>query len=153
MKKYLKSKVDLEVILQDNKWFFEKGTIFIFESVGWSVELHTSYSYDTSSAYIKTECIRLNKVIYNKMVSFYPEIKYEITELEENVINTIFKYTYKLNKYIKDNCVNGYINTINSKNSNFEFIFNLIETELKKEAEILNSNQKLLQVLNNKKLL
>ena len=45
------------------------------------------------------------------------------------------------------------INTINSKNSNFEFIFNLIETELKKEAEILNSNQKLLQVLNNKKLL
>ena len=95
MKKYLKSKVDLEVILQDNTWFFEKGTIFIFESVGWSVELHTSYSYDTRSAYIKTECIRLNKVIYNKMVSFYPEIKYEITELEENVINTIFKYTSK----------------------------------------------------------
>ena len=62
-------------------------------------------------------------------------------------------YVRKLSKYIKDNCVNGYINTINSKNSNFEFIFNLIETELKKEAEILNSNQKLLQVLNNKKLL
>src|SRR5574344_102778 len=37
-----------------------------------------------------------------------------------------FKYTYKLNKYIKDNCVNGYINTINSKKSNLKFIFNLI---------------------------
>ena len=109
MKKYLKSKVDLEVILQDNTWFFEKGTIFIFESVGWSVELHTSYSYDTSSAYIKTECIRLNKVIYNKMVSFYPEIKYEITELEENVINTIFKYTYKFLRSSKDNgALSGY---------------------------------------------
>ncbi len=64
MKTYLKSKVDLEVILQDNTWFFEKGTIFVFEPVGWSVK-YIQASYDTSSAYIKTECIRLNKVIYN----------------------------------------------------------------------------------------
>lgn len=92
MKTYLKSKVDLEVVLQDNTWFFEKNTIFVFESVGWSVK-YIQASYNTSSAYIKTECIRLNKVIYNKMVSFHPEIKYEITELEENVVNTTFKYT------------------------------------------------------------
>lgn len=89
MKKYLKSKVDLEVILQDNTWFFEKGTIFIFESVGWSVEYIPSYT-----AYIKTECMRLNKVIYNKMI-FSDEITYEVTELEENIINTMFKYTSK----------------------------------------------------------
>lgn len=92
MKTYLKSKVDLEVVLQDNTWFFEKNTIFVFESVGWSVK-YIQASYNTTSAYIKTECIRLNKVIYNKMVSFHPEIKYEITELEENVVNTTFKYT------------------------------------------------------------
>lgn len=93
MKINLKSKVDLEVILQDNTWFFEKGTIFIFESVGWSVE-YIQPSYNTSSAYIKTECMRLNKVIYNKMI-FSDEITYEVTELEENIINTMFKYTSK----------------------------------------------------------
>jgi hypothetical protein len=93
MKTYLKSKVDLEVILQDNTWFFEKGTIFVFEPVGWSVK-YIQASYNTSSAYIKTECIRLNKVIYNKMISFHPEIKCEMTEIEENVVNTTFKHTF-----------------------------------------------------------
>ena len=54
-----------------------------------------------------------------------------------------------------DKSINGYINAINSRNNSFEFIFNLIETELKKEAEILNNNnnKRLLRVLNNKKLL
>ena len=45
---------------------------------------------------------------------------------------------------------------INPRNNSFEFIFNLIEAELKKEAEILNNNnnnKRLLRVLNNKKLL
>ena len=85
----------------------------------------------------------LEKLIFASLIIFLKKSSYYCR----------FKYTYKLNKYIIDYCVYGYINTINSKNSNFEFIFNLIETELKKEAEILNSNQKLLQVLNNKKLL
>ena len=52
-----------------------------------------------------------------------------------------------------DKSINGYINAINSRNNSFEFIFNLIETELKKEAEILDNNKRLLRVLNNKKLL
>ena len=55
-----------------------------------------------------------------------------------------------------DKSINGYINAVNSRYNSFEFIFNLIETELKKEAEILNNNnnnKRLLRVLNNKKLL
>ena len=67
-----------------------------------------------------------------------------------------FRYPYRLNKCIEDKITNGYINAINSRNNSFEFIFNLIETELKKEAEILNNNnnnKRLLRVLNNKKLL
>ena len=61
-----------------------------------------------------------------------------------------------INDDIRDAITNGYINAINSRNNSFEFIFNLIETELKKEAEILNNNnnnKRLLRVLNNKKLL
>ena len=64
-----------------------------------------------------------------------------------------FRYPSRLNKCIEDKITNGYINAINSRNNSFEFIFNLIETELKNEAEILDNNRRLLRVLNNKKLL
>ena len=64
-----------------------------------------------------------------------------------------FRYPYRLNKCIEDKSINGYINAINPRNNSFEFIFNLIETELKNEAEILDNNRRLLRVLNNKKLL
>ena len=64
-----------------------------------------------------------------------------------------FKYPYRLNKCIEDKSINGYINAINSRNNSFEFIFNLIENQLKVEAEILHNNRRLLRVLNNKKLL
>ena len=64
-----------------------------------------------------------------------------------------FKYPSKLNKYIEDESINEYVNAINSKNDSFEFIWNLIKAELKNEAEILDNNKRLFQVLNNKKLL
>ena len=64
-----------------------------------------------------------------------------------------FRYPYRLNKCIEDKITNGYINAINSRNNSFEFIFNLIENQLKVEAEILHNNRRLLRVLNNKKLL
>ena len=64
-----------------------------------------------------------------------------------------FKYPYRLNKCIQDKSINGYINAINSRNNSFEFIFNLIENQLKVEAEILHNNRRLFRVLNNKKLL
>ena len=64
-----------------------------------------------------------------------------------------FRCPYRLNKCIEDKSINGYINAINPRNNSFEFIFNLIENELKKEAEILDNNRRLLRVLNHKKLL
>ncbi|MGJ0301266.1 hypothetical protein [Aliarcobacter cryaerophilus] len=64
-----------------------------------------------------------------------------------------FRYPIRLNKCIEDKITNGYINAINSRNNSFEFIFNLIENQLKVEAEILHNNRRLLRVLNNKKLL
>ena len=59
-----------------------------------------------------------------------------------------FKYPSKLNKYIEDESIDEYVNAINSKNDNFEFIWNLIEAELKNEALIFKNNHKLYRLLN-----
>ena len=88
----------------------------------------------------------LEKLIFASFIIFLKKSSYHCR----------FRYPYRLNKCIEDKITNGYINAINSRNNSFEFIFNLIETELKKEAEILNNNnnnKRLLRVLNNKKLL
>jgi hypothetical protein len=88
----------------------------------------------------------LEKLIFASLIIFLKKSSYHCR----------FRYPYRLNKCIEDKITNGYINAINSRNNSFEFIFNLIETELKKEAEILNNNnnnKRLLRVLNNKKLL
>ena len=88
----------------------------------------------------------LEKLIFASFIIF----------LKKSFFYCRFRYHPRLNKCIEDKITNGYINAINSRNNSFEFIFNLIETELKKEAEILNNNnnnKRLLRVLNNKKLL
>ena len=88
----------------------------------------------------------LEKLLFATLIIFLKKSSYHCR----------FRYPYRLNKCIEDKITNGYINAINSRNNSFEFIFNLIETELKKEAEILNNNnnnKRLLRVLNNKKLL
>ena len=88
----------------------------------------------------------LEKLIFASLIIFLKKSSYHCR----------FRYPSRLNKCIEDKITNGYINAINSRNNSFEFIFNLIETELKKEAEILNNNnnnKRLLRVLNNKKLL
>ena len=61
-----------------------------------------------------------------------------------------FRYPSKLNKYIENKSINEYVNAINSKNDRFEFIFDLIETKLKNEAEIFKNNPKLYKFLNGK---
>ena len=85
----------------------------------------------------------LEKLIFASFIIFLKKSSYHCR----------FRYPYRLNKCIEDKITNGYINAINSRNNSFEFIFNLIENELKKEAEILHNNRRLLRVLNNKKLL
>ena len=85
----------------------------------------------------------LEKLIFASLIIF----------LDKSFYYRRFKYPSKLNKYIEDESINEYVNAINSKNDSFEFIWNLIKTELKNEAEILDNNKRLFQVLNNKKLL
>ena len=96
----------------------------------------------------RTEMATLARQTVENLESSIPQLKEDVAILNKEI--------ERLNKCIEDKITNGYINAINSRNNSFEFIFNLIETELKKEAEILNNNnnnKRLLRVLNNKKLL
>lgn len=109
MKKHLRNKVKLEVILEDNTWFFDVGTIFIFEPVGFSVQ-YKPPDYSSGSEYIKTECIRLNKIFYNKTVYIgMDKFGTELTELNPNIINTTFKVTNK-NYYVTNYLTTEIIN-------------------------------------------
>ncbi|MCG3705029.1 hypothetical protein [Aliarcobacter butzleri] len=92
--------------------------------------------------FVLTE-FELEKLIFASLIIF----------LDKSFYYCRFQYPSKLNKYIEDESINEYVNAINSKNDSFEFIWNLIKTELKNEAEILDNNKRLFQVLNNKKLL
>ena len=85
----------------------------------------------------------LEKLIFASFIIF----------LKKSFFYCRFRYPYRLNKCIEDKSINGYINAINPRNNTFEFIFNLIQNQLKVEAEILDNNKRLLRVLNHKKLL
>ena len=85
----------------------------------------------------------IEKLIFASLIIF----------LKKSSYHSRFKYNSKLNKCIEDRSINAYINAINLETSNFDFIFNIIETELKNETEILNGNHRLLRILNSKKLL
>ena len=85
----------------------------------------------------------LEKLLFATLIIFLKKSSYHCR----------FRYPPRLNKCIEDKITNGYINAINSRNNSFEFIFNLIENQLKVEAEILHNNKRLLRVLSNKKLL
>ena len=69
--------------------------------------------------------------------------------LDQSFYYSRFRYPRVLNKYVCDSSINKYINEIKDKSNDFEFIMNLIETELKNEAEIFERNPKLLRLLNN----
>ncbi|MCG3686947.1 hypothetical protein AB0W27_00205 [Aliarcobacter butzleri] len=88
--------------------------------------------------FVLTE-FELEKIIFASLIIF----------LDKSFYYRRFKYPSKLNKYIEDESINEYVNAINSKNDSFEFIWNLIETELKNEAEIFERNPKLLRLFNN----
>lgn len=135
MKKYLKVKVEhLSVTLQDTSWGFYKDTIFVFESVGWLVE-YIAPDWNRKTEYISKECIRLNKIIYDKLVEFHPETRYEITEIEPNVINADFHYNYGAPYYKNLNCNAELImNDIDILNELFEDV----SLEYNREEKITN---------------
>ena len=162
-----KNEVDFsDIFMRDLFYFLIKVNQYTSKITSECYSIYSSKNYDTS---LSEAVIPLNSIVC-KILQAVIAKKYSlpIFSLEKLIFASLiiflkkssyycrFRYPYKLNKCIEDKITNGYINAINSRNNSFEFIFNLIETELKKEAEILNNNnnnKRLLRVLNNKKLL
>ena len=94
------------------------------------------------------KAIMLNKPVLNKCELEKLMFASLIIFLDKSFYYCRFKYPSKLNKYIEDESIDEYVNAINSKNDNFEFIWNLIEAELKNEALIFKNNHKLYRLLN-----
>ena len=155
-----------DIFMRDLFYFLIKLNQYTSEILSECYSIYSSKNHDTS---LSVAVIPLNASICKILEAIIAK-KYSlpIFALEKLLFATLiiflkkssyhcrFRYPYRLNKCIEDKITNGYINAINSRNNSFEFIFNLIETELKKEAEILNNNnnnKRLLRVLNNKKLL
>ena len=162
-----KNEVDFsDIFMRDLFYFLIKLNQYTSEILSECYSIYSSKNHDTS---LSEAVIPLNSIVC-KILQAVIAKKYSlpIFSLEKLIFATLiiflkkssyhcrFRYPPRLNKCIEDKITNGYINAINSRNNSFEFIFNLIETELKKEAEILNNNnnnKRLLRVLNNKKLL
>ena len=162
-----KNEVDFsDIFMRDLFYFLIKVNQYTSKITSECYSIYSSKNYDTS---LSEAVIPLNSIVC-KILQAVIAKKYSLPmfALEKLLFATLiiflkkssyhcrFRYPYRLNKCIEDKITNGYINAINSRNNSFEFIFNLIETELKKEAEILNNNnnnKRLLRVLNNKKLL
>ena len=155
-----------DIFMRDLFYFLIKVNQYTSRIMSECYSIYSSKNYDTS---LSEAVIPLNSIVC-KILQAVIAKKYSlpIFALEKLLFATLiiflkkssyhcrFRYPPRLNKCIEDKITNGYINAINSRNNSFEFIFNLIETELKKEAEILNNNnnnKRLLRVLNNKKLL
>ena len=155
-----------DIFMRDLFYFLIKVNQYTSKITSECYSIYSSKNYDTS---LSEAVIPLNSIVC-KILQAVITKKYSlpIFSLEKLIFASLiiflkkssyhcrFRYPYRLNKCIEDKITNGYINAINSRNNSFEFIFNLIETELKKEAEILNNNnnnKRLLRVLNNKKLL
>ena len=162
-----KNEVDFsDIFMRDLFYFLIKVNQYTSKITSECYSIYSSKNYDTS---LSEAVIPLNSIVC-KILQAVIAKKYSlpIFSLEKLIFASLiiflkkssyhcrFRYPYRLNKCIEDKITNGYINAINSRNNSFEFIFNLIETELKKEAEILNNNnnnKRLLRVLNDKKLL
>ncbi|MGJ0338243.1 hypothetical protein [Aliarcobacter cryaerophilus] len=155
-----------DIFMRDLFYFLIKVNQYTSKITSECYSIYSSKNYDTS---LSEAVIPLNSIVC-KILQAVIAKKYSLPvfALEKLLFATLiiflkkssyhcrFRYPSRLNKCIEDKITNGYINAINSRNNSFEFIFNLIETELKKEAEILNNNnnnKRLLRVLNNKKLL
>ena len=162
-----KNEVDFsDIFMRDLFYFLIKVNQYTSKITSECYSIYSSKNYDTS---LSEAVIPLNSIVC-KILQAVIAKKYSlpIFSLEKLIFASLiiflkkssyhcrFRYPPRLNKCIEDKITNGYINAINPRNNSFEFIFNLIETELKKEAEILNNNnnnKRLLRVLNNKKLL
>ena len=159
-----KNEVDFsDIFMRDLFYFLIKVNQYTSKITSECYSIYSSKNYDTS---LSEAVIPLNSIVC-KILQAVIAKKYSlpIFSLEKLIFASLiiflkkssyhcrFRYPSRLKKYNEDRNINEYINAINSRNNSFEFIFNLIETELKKEAEILHNNRRLFRVLNNKKLL
>ena len=152
-----------DIFMRDIFYFLIKVNQYTSKIMSECYSIYSSRNYDTS---LSEAVIPLNSIVCKILEAIIAK-KYSlplfaleklifaslIIFLKKSSYHCRFRYPSRLNKCNEDKSINEYINAINSRNNSFEFIFNLIETELKKEAEILDKNKRLLRVLNNKKLL
>ncbi len=152
-----------DIFMRDIFYFLIKVNQYTSKIMSECYSIYSSRNYDTS---LSEAVIPLNSMVCEILEAVITK-KYSlplfaleklifaslIIFLKKSSYHCRFRYPSRLNKCNEDKSINEYINAINSRNNSFEFIFNLIETELKKEAEILDKNKRLLRVLNNKKLL
>lgn len=152
-----------DIFMRDLFYFLIKLNQYTSEILSECYSIYSSKNHDTS---LSVAVIPLNasicKILEDIVAKKYslPVFALEkllfatlIIFLKKSSYHCRFRYPPRLNKCIEDKITNGYINAINSRNNSFEFIFNLIENQLKVEAEILHNNRRLFRVLNNKKLL
>ncbi|MCT7466570.1 hypothetical protein N5T78_08270 [Aliarcobacter cryaerophilus] len=152
-----------DIFMRDLFYFLIKIERYTSEIIYRSQSNYMSKNYDQSlinasiqlrsMIYVILEAIILKK--YSLPVFALEKLIFAsfIIFLKKSSFYCRFRYPYRLNKCIEDKSINGYINAINPRNNTFEFIFNLIQNQLKVEAEILDNNKRLLRVLNHKKLL
>ena len=159
-----KNEVDFsDIFMRDLFYFLIKVNQYTSKITSECYSIYSSKNYDTS---LSEAVIPLNSIVC-KILQAVIAKKYSlpifsleklifaslIIFLKKSSYHSRFKYNSKLNKCIEDRSINAYINAINLETSNFDFIFNIIETELKNETEILNGNHSLLRILNSKNLL
>ena len=137
------------ILIETNKYTSKIMSVYYYTFFPENDDMSQIQVITLNSAACKIlKAIMLNKPVLNKCELEKLMFASLIIFLDKSFYYCRFKYPSKLNKYIEDESIDEYVNAINSKNDNFEFIWNLIEAELKNEALIFKNNHKLYRLLN-----
>ncbi|TLS95640.1 hypothetical protein [Aliarcobacter cibarius] len=137
------------ILIETNKYTSKIMSVYYYTFFPKDDDMSQIQAITLNSAACKIlKAIMLNKPVLNKCELEKLMFASLIIFLDKSFYYCRFKYPSKLNKYIEDESIDEYVNAINSKNDNFEFIWNLIEAELKNEALIFKNNHKLYRLLN-----
>ena len=137
------------ILIETNKYTSKIMSVYYYTFFPENDDMSQIQAITLNSAACKIlKAIMLNKPVLNKCELEKLMFASLIIFLDKSFYYCRFKYPSKLNKYIEDESIDEYVNAINSKNDNFEFIWNLIEAELKNEALIFKNNHKLYRLLN-----
>ncbi|MCT7591397.1 hypothetical protein N5U31_00300 [Aliarcobacter butzleri] len=137
------------ILIETNKYTSKIMSVYYYTFFPENDDMSQIQAITLNSAACKIlKAIMLNKPVLSRCELEKLMFASLIIFLDKSFYYCRFKYPSKLNKYIEDESIDEYVNAINSKNDNFEFIWNLIEAELKNEALIFKNNHKLYRLLN-----